>query len=110
LTRYDIDEVVELLRDDAVLSMAPYEMWLQGADQLAACFLGPGIGRRDGRLVPISVNGTAGFGNYRLSRPGLWEPFAIQVVEVAGGRIVGHHNFLYPERFPDFGLPSRLEG
>jgi hypothetical protein len=28
---------------------------------------------------------------------------------VAGGRIVGHHNFLYPELFPQFGLPTRLE-
>ncbi|MGH8900787.1 MAG: hypothetical protein ACRDYA_03680 [Egibacteraceae bacterium] len=26
--------------------------------------------------MPI-VNGTAGFGNYRLTRPGLWEPFTI---------------------------------
>jgi RNA polymerase sigma-70 factor (ECF subfamily) len=45
-----------------------------------------------------------------MTRPGLWEPFAIQVIEVAGGRIVGHHNFLYPERFADFGLPPRVEG
>jgi RNA polymerase sigma-70 factor (ECF subfamily) len=39
----------------------------------------------------------------------VWEPWAIQVIEVAGGRIVGHHNFLYPELFPQFGLPTRLE-
>jgi RNA polymerase sigma-70 factor (ECF subfamily) len=28
---------------------------------------------------------------------------------VAGGRIVGHHNFLYPELFERFGLPPRIE-
>jgi RNA polymerase sigma-70 factor (ECF subfamily) len=108
--RYDIPALVGLLRDDVVLSMPPYDLWLQGTDEFAAWFVGPGIGCQGARLVPIEVNGTAAFGNYRLERPGVWEPFAIQVVEVAGGRIVGHHNFLYPERFADFGLPPRLEG
>jgi RNA polymerase sigma-70 factor, ECF subfamily len=107
--RYDIPALVALLRDDVVLSMPPWDLWLRGPDELAAWFLGPGIGCRGGRLVPLEVNGSAGFGNYRLTRPGLWEPFAVQVIEVAGGRIVGHHNFLYPERFADFGLPPRLE-
>jgi len=108
--RYDIDTLVTLLRDDAVLSMPPYDLWLQGATDMAAWFLGQGIGCKGGRLVPVQVNGTAGFGNYRCTRPGLWEPFAIQVIEVAGGRIVGHHNYLYPEWFVEFGLPPRLEG
>jgi RNA polymerase sigma-70 factor (ECF subfamily) len=108
--RYDIPLLVALLRDDVVLSMPPWNMWLQGPDDLVAWFLGPGKGCQGSRLVPIEVNGTAGFGSYRLTRPGLWEPFAVQVIEVAGGRIVGHHNFLYPEHFADFGLPSRIEG
>jgi RNA polymerase sigma-70 factor (ECF subfamily) len=107
--RYDIDALVGLLRDDVVLSMPPYDLWMQGPRNLAEWFLGEGIGCRGARLVPVAVNGTAGFGNYRLTRPGLWEPFGIQVIEVAGGRIVGHNNFLYPERFAELGLPPRLE-
>jgi RNA polymerase sigma-70 factor (ECF subfamily) len=107
--RYDIAALVELLRDDVVLSMPPYDLWLRGPEDLVAWFLGHGIGCRGARLLPVWVNGTAGFGNYRLTRPGLWEPFGIQVIEVAGGRIVGHHNFLYPDRFSEFGLPSRIE-
>jgi RNA polymerase sigma-70 factor (ECF subfamily) len=107
--RYDIDALVQLLRDDVVLSMPPYELWLQGPENLAGWFLGQGIGCDGSRLLPIAVNGTAGFGSYRKMRPGVWEPFAIQVVEVADGKIVGHHNFLYPERFADFGLPPRIE-
>ena len=106
--RYDIPALVDLLREDVVLSMPPYDIWLQGPEDVAAWCLGQGIGCKDGRLVPIAVNGTAGFGNYRLAGPGLWEPFAIQVIEVAGTKIVGHHNFLYPERFAEFGLPPRL--
>ena len=107
--RYDIPALVTLLRDDVVLSMPPFDLWLEGPENLAGWFLGEGIVCKGGRLVPIQVNGTAGFGNYHLVAPGVWEPFAVQVVEVAGGRIVGHHNFLYPERFAEFGLPPRLE-
>ena len=107
--RYDIPALVTLLRDDVVMSMPPYPFWLQGPQDVADWFLGEGIVCQNGRLVPIDVNGTAGFGNYHFVRPGLWEPWAIQVIEVAGGRIIGHHNFLYPEQFPEFGLPPRLE-
>ena len=31
--RYDIDELVTLLHEDAVQSMPPFEMWLRGADR-----------------------------------------------------------------------------
>jgi len=107
--RYDIQSLVGLLRDDVVMSMPPYDLWLQGPQDVADWFLGHGIVCKGGRLVPIDVNGTAGFGNYHLVRPGVWEPWGIQVIEVAGGKIVGHHNFLYPERFADFGLRPRIE-
>ena len=107
--RYDIPALVTLLRDDVVLSMPPWEFWMQGAQDLADWFLGEGIVCKDGRLVPLNVNGTAGFGNYHFVRPGLWEPWAIQVIEVADGKIVGHHNFLYPQSFAEFGLPPRIE-
>ncbi len=107
--RYDIAALVSLLRDDAVLSMPPFDVWLQGPSELADWFLGEGIVCQGGRLLPIQVNGTAGFGNYHCAAPGLWEPFALQVIEVAGNQIIGHHNFLYPEIFAEFGLPPRIE-
>jgi RNA polymerase sigma-70 factor (ECF subfamily) len=106
---YDMSKLVGLLRDDVVLSMPPYDVWLEGIDELVAWFTGPGIVCENGRLIPVNVNGTAGFGNYHFVKPGLWEPWAIQVIEVAGGRITGHHNFLYPELFAEFGLPPRIE-
>ena len=107
--RYDIPQLVGLLREDVILSMPPFDLWLVGPDNLAGWFLGEGIVCKNGRLLPVMVNGTAGFGNYHYVKPGLWEPWAIQVIETAGGRIVGHHNFLYPELFPVFGLPERIE-
>ncbi len=106
--RYDIGALVGLLRDDVVLAMPPHDLWLRGPDQLAGWFLGQGIGCRGSRLVPVVANGTAAFGSYKPAGPGRWEPFALQVVEVRDGRISGHHNFLYPELFAAFGLPSHL--
>ena len=107
--RYDIPALVALLREDVVLSMPPWEFWMRGAQDLADWFLGEGIVCQGGRLLPISVNGTAGFGNYHRVGPGLWEPWGIQVIEVVDGKITGHHNFLYPETFAEYGLPERIE-
>lgn len=106
--RYDVDELISLMRSDVVLSMPPHAMWLQGTDQVAQWFSGPGAGCAGARLVPLQVNGTGGFANYRAAGPDRWEPFAIQVIECRDGVIVGHHNFLGPERFADFDLPPFL--
>jgi RNA polymerase sigma-70 factor (ECF subfamily) len=106
--RYDTDALAAMMRDDVVLSMPPFDVWIQGPDELTAWFLGQGIGCKDSRLIPVDVNGTPGFASYKPAGPGRWEPFALQIIEVVGGRIVGHHNFLYPDRFAEFGLPSVL--
>jgi len=107
--RYDIDSLVALLHEDAVQSMPPYALWLQGRDEMGKWYLGQGIGCRGSRLVPTAANGRPAFASYRPKGPGVWEPFALQVIETSGGRISAIHNFLYPELFPAFGLPTRLE-
>jgi RNA polymerase sigma-70 factor, ECF subfamily len=107
--RYDIDALVALLHDDAVQSMPPYALWLQGRDEMGKWYLGQGIGCRGSRLVPTAANGCPAFAAYRPKGPGMWEPFALQVVETSAGRISAIHNFLYPELFTTFGLPARLE-
>lgn len=107
--RYDMTALAALLREDVVMSMPPWDLWLQGPDQVVAWMLGPGSACEGSRLVPISVNGLAGFGDYKPAGPGRWEPWAIQILEVADGKIVGHNNFVYPELFPQLGLPPYLE-
>jgi len=106
--RYDIESLVALLHDDAVMSMPPYNFWLQGPTEMGRWFLGQGIGCCGSRLVATAANGQAAFGSYRPDPGGGWVPWAIQVLDVAGGRIVGHHNFLDTELFAFFGLPPRL--
>jgi RNA polymerase sigma-70 factor (ECF subfamily) len=107
--RYDIDSLVALLHEDAVQSMPPYALWLQGRDEMGKWYIGQGIGCRGSRLLPTAANGRPAFASYRPEGPGVWEPFALQVIETSGGRISAIHNFLYPELFPAFGLPTRLE-
>ncbi len=108
--RYDVTALVALLREDAVQSMPPFKLWLVGRDEIGKWFLGQGIGCEGSRLVPAGwVNGVPAFGSYRPAGPGLHLPFAIQLLDISEGEIVGFHNFLYPELFEAFGLPDRLE-
>jgi RNA polymerase sigma-70 factor (ECF subfamily) len=107
--RYDIESLVKLLREDAIMSMPPYNFWLSGPAEMGKWFLGPGIGCRGSRLVPVAANGGAAFGSYRADGEGGHVAFAIQVIETSGDRIVGHHNFVDPSLFPAFGLPLRLD-
>jgi RNA polymerase sigma-70 factor (ECF subfamily) len=59
--------------------------------------------------VATFANGQAAFASYRPEPDGGWTPWAIQVLDVAGGRITGHHNFLDTALFAFFGLPARLD-
>ena len=42
--RYDMAALVQLLRDDVVLSMPPYDLWLEGPDEVVALDGRPGSG------------------------------------------------------------------
>jgi RNA polymerase sigma-70 factor, ECF subfamily len=106
--RYDIESLVSLLHDDAVMSMPPYDFWLQGAEEMGRWFVGPGADCEGSRLVPLAANGCAAFAQYRPDGKGGHTAWSIQVLEVSGDRIVGHHNFLDLSLFEAFGLPRDL--
>ena len=109
--RYDMDSLTSLLHEDATWSMPPYELWLQTHLDIRKWCLGPGIGCRGSRLMPIQANGSRGFGQYKPAPGGGYEPWSLQVVETSGGRISGISFFLDTEiYFPLFGLPPHLEG
>jgi RNA polymerase sigma-70 factor, ECF subfamily len=109
--RYDLDALTSLLHEDATWSMPPYEMWLRTHDDIRRWCLGPGIGCRGSRLIPITANGSPAFGQYKPGGPGgSLEPWSVQVLEVSNGRIAGICFFLDTAHlFPLFGLPARLE-
>ena len=109
--RYDMDALVSLIHEDATQSMPPYDLWLRGRDDVLAWWFGPGIGCKDSRVIAApDANGSPAFGQYKRSPEGGYAPWALQVVEPAGGRIVEFTFFLDTETlFPLFGLPARLE-
>ena len=107
--RYDVAGLVSLLHEDAVQSMPPYAMWLQGRDDILAWWQGPGIGCKGSRLLPTSANGLPAFGQYRVDPAGGHAPWALQVLEIEDGRITEFHAFLDTRLFAAFGLPAHLD-
>jgi RNA polymerase sigma-70 factor (ECF subfamily) len=109
--RYDMNALTSLIREDATQSMPPFDMWLGGRDDILAWWLGPGIGCRGSRVLPVGgANGSPAFGQYKPSPEGGFEPWALQVLELSAGRIVEFTFFLDTARmFPLFGLPPRLD-
>jgi RNA polymerase sigma-70 factor, ECF subfamily len=107
--RYDMDALAALLRDDAIQTMPPYAMWLQGRDDLLAWYTGPGAGCAGSRLLPGWANGCPAFAQYRVDPAGGHTPWALQVLELRGDRIAEVHAFLDTgECFERFGFPAHL--
>jgi RNA polymerase sigma-70 factor (ECF subfamily) len=109
--RYDFEGLTSLIREDAKQSMPPFDMWLQGRDDIFEWWLGPGIGCRGSRVVPcVGANGSPAFGQYKPSPAGGYEPWALQVLEISAGQIAELTFFLDTAKlFPLFGLPARLD-
>jgi RNA polymerase sigma-70 factor (ECF subfamily) len=108
---YDIDALTEVIREDATQSMPPFDMWLQGRDDMFTWWWGPGIGCQGSRVVPAGrANGCPAYGQYKPAPGGGYEPWALQVVEVSGGRIAELTFFLDTQTlFPLFGLPLAFD-
>ena len=81
--RYDMTALVSLLHDDAVMSMPPYALWLQGIDDIVAWHIGPGAplprfedgaahGQRRARVRPVQAG--RGRGLHGLGDPGPGDP------------------------------------
>ena len=72
---------------------------------------GRGIGCQGSRVIPApGACGSPAFGQYKPDPDGGHEPWALQVLELSGGRIVEFTFFLGTQTlFPLFGLPPRLD-
>jgi RNA polymerase sigma-70 factor (ECF subfamily) len=107
--RYDVDALTSLLREDATLSMPPYNLWLRGHESIDEWLRGRGAACRGSRLVPTAASGSPAFGQYRPSAQGGHAAWALIVLELSGERIGAITSFLDVETlFPLFGLPKEL--
>ena len=111
--QYDIEALTSLIREDAIQSMPPFDMWLRGRDDIFTWWWGPGIGCKGSRVLPAgSANGAPAFGQYKPSPGGDgYDPWALQVLRLSpAGGIAELTFFLDTETlFPLFGLPPRLD-
>ncbi|TPQ20563.1 sigma-70 family RNA polymerase sigma factor [Streptomyces sporangiiformans] len=108
---YDMTALTALLHEDAVMTMPPFDLWLSGPEDITGFMTTLGAPCANSHLVPVAVNGLPGFAQYKPDPDkGGHTAWAVQVLEISGGRIAGFHCFLDTERwFPLFGLPLHLE-
>jgi RNA polymerase sigma-70 factor (ECF subfamily) len=112
----DFDDFVELLANDAVMSMPPWEYWLDGKDAVVATMRSPGTWDgepRPGRykIVPASMNGEPGGLAYVRGPDGRYHSVCLTVLSLdAGGRVVELTTFVLPELFEAWGFPRVLSG
>jgi len=109
--RYDMEQLVTLLADDALMTMPPYAFWVRGAQNVVRWMQEPAPSQcRDSIMVPAGqVNGMQAFAQYKPDPAGGHAPWALQVHEASGGRLSRLTFFLDTERtFGELGLPSHL--
>jgi RNA polymerase sigma-70 factor (TIGR02960 family) len=106
----DVDGVVSLLTDDALLTMPPQPLEYQGHEAIAA-FLRHRAELRGAalRVVPTSANSQPAFGCYLPDpRAAIARPYGMIVVTLAGDAITAITWFSDSGVFRHFGLPRTL--
>ena len=109
--RYDMKALLALIREDAVMTMPPFEMWVRGNADITAWMMEPTPSQCAGSvMLPTRANGVQGWGQYKPDPDGGYEPWALQVHEVSGGKLSRLTFFLdTPKLFPLFGLPPHVD-
>ena len=110
--RYDISLLTSVIREDARQSMPPFDLWLQGREDMFRWWFGPGIGCQGSRLLPAgTANGSPAYGQYKPGPvPGRLDPWSLQVIELTPSGVDEITFFLDTQRlFPLFGLPPHVD-
>jgi RNA polymerase sigma-70 factor (ECF subfamily) len=101
----DVDTLVELLTDDAILEMPPVPLWFAGRDDYGSfirhVFTRRGIGWH---MVPLVANSQPAVAAYTPDG----QLHTLQVFTVAGGKIAHTVVFQDPAVFAAFNLPPAL--
>jgi RNA polymerase sigma-70 factor (ECF subfamily) len=108
----DIDRIVALLTDDALLTMPPIDLRFHGPAEIGAFFATQPAGGRLDRIrhVEVHANRQPGLASYADEHDtGIHEAYGIMVFAIQGDRIAGITGFPRdPSLFAQFGLdPTR---
>jgi RNA polymerase sigma-70 factor (ECF subfamily) len=107
----DVDGLVALLTEDAVVSMPPWPHWYTGRAAIATFFtwVREPAGARPFRVIWTAANGQPAFGVYTREAGGSeWRPHNLQVLTLERDAIAAVTNFRDPGLFAAFGLPAVL--
>ena len=108
----DIDGLVALLREDAVMTMPPEPLLFRGRQAIGHFFATvPAGGALDEiRLLPTRANRQSALAAFVLDREaGLHRAYGLMVLSLDGDAIAEITGFVDPSLFPLFGLPGELQ-
>jgi RNA polymerase sigma-70 factor (ECF subfamily) len=107
----DVEGLVALLTEDAVMTMPPERMRVAGARAIGDFFGSvPHDGRLDEiRLVPTSANRQPALAAYSRGEDGRYRPYGLMVFQIEGDLISGIVGFPDPWLFERCGLPAELD-
>lgn len=103
----DMDELLAVLKQDAVWEMPPHLEWYVGGTNVvrlirSQCPFGPG----DVRMVPVSANGQPAFALYARDDDGAFRAYQVQVLSLDGDAVSHVVAFFDTSLFAPFGLPD----
>jgi RNA polymerase sigma-70 factor (ECF subfamily) len=106
----DVDGLVALLTEDAVMTMPPERMRVAGARAIGDFFGSvPQDGRLDEiRLVPTSANRQPALAAYSRGDRGKYRPYGLMVLQIENDLITAIVGFPDPWLFEQCGLPAEL--
>jgi RNA polymerase sigma-70 factor, ECF subfamily len=109
--RADVDAIVSMLADDAVLAMPPEPTWFTGRDAIAAFLAAIPLAATTPRhrLLPTWANGQIAFGHYSWrEQPRAYVRHAITVLSLRETAIAQIVFFRSTDAFTGFDLPERV--
>jgi RNA polymerase sigma-70 factor (ECF subfamily) len=107
--RADVDAIVAMLTEDAVITMPPYRTWFAGRDTVAAFLRKVPLRGLNWRAIPSRANGQLGIALYRLSEEtGRYDWHSMEVLTLRGDRIAEITAFLDPDSYRFFDMPAVL--
>jgi RNA polymerase sigma-70 factor (TIGR02960 family) len=108
--RGDVDEVIALLTDDAMLTMPPWPLEYQGHEAIAAYLSYRAQLRGTLLVVPTRANTQPALGCYLPeTQGGIARPYSLIVLTLEGNRIAAITRFVgHAALFGNFGLPPTL--
>jgi RNA polymerase sigma-70 factor (ECF subfamily) len=107
--RADVNALVDLLTEDATITMPPYRTWFAGRDAVLTFLRKTPLRGVRWRVLPSTANGQLGFATYLISEEtGRYEWHSMEVIGLRGDRIADITAFLDPDGYRLFDLPPIL--